>query len=263
MVIYLKFMKLFLFLFLLFPIVSSCAPWVIVANGPKIEAEQLKKKFESCKVIALDGVADSFKDHSLLPDVILGDFDSIEDPDYWGILKTFDQIDENSPPYVGNYCVTIVPAKNQNYTDLEKAIMYCDAKGADSILIVQATGGRMDQTLGNVGLLRKYHRSHRPIIIETEREKICFVYNKEVRVFGGVGDYCAIMGYPEAWMTTSGLAYNGNEYLLQLGMQESICNTLIESESTISIRGEALIILPKSSTFTIAENHRAFQAPRL
>ena len=72
-----------------------------------------------------------------------------------------------------------------------------------------------------------------------------------MHVEGGVGQYCAIMGYPEALMTTSGLAYNGDQYFLQQGVQESICNSIADFQSTISIQGEALIILPKSSVFKI------------
>ena len=63
-----------------------------------------------------------------------------------------------------------------------------------------------------------------------------------------------MMGYPQALMTTSGLAYNGDEYLLQLGVQESVCNRIVDAKSTISIQGEALVILPKSCVFKTVRN---------
>ena len=197
----------------------------------------------------------SFKSLHLYPDYILGDFDSVEDRAYWGISAV---IDEQHAPYMGNFGTLIVPAMDQNCTDLEKGIIYCDQAKATSLLIVQATGGRMDHTLVNMGLLKKYDRPDRDLIILTEKEQIFYLCNAEIVVEGGVGESCAIMGYPQALMTTSGLAYNGDEYLLQLGVQESVGNTIIESGATISIRGEALVILPKSSAFKIVKKGQVF-----
>lgn len=225
--------------------------WVIVANGSQLPADELLDSMENSKVLALDGAANRLKSIQYCPDCILGDFDSVQDPEYWGIAGTFSDIDENSTPYEGNFGVTIIPAKDQNYTDLEKGILYCDAAGASSIAIVQATGGRMDHTMGNLGLLKKYYRPDRNLIILTEKEQMFYLSDLEIAVEGGMGEYCAIMGFPEALMTTTGLAYNGDEYLVRLGVQESVCNTIVDSQAEIHIKGEALVILPKSSTFAV------------
>lgn len=221
-------------------------PWVIVANGNPFPAEELKESMKGRKVLALDGAVNRFKALQLYPDFILGDFDSVEDPFFWGITALFSEIDEQHSPYEGNFGITIIPAKDQNYTDLEKGIRYCDQSDATSILIIQATGGRMDHTLGNIGLLKKHASSDRPLILLTEKEQIFYLGNTSISIEGGEGETCAIMGYPQALMTTTGLAYNGIEYPLQLGIQESICNTIIEPHATISIQGDALIILPKN-----------------
>lgn len=223
-----------------------CDPWVIVANGSSIEVETLKESMKGRKVLALDGAVNRFKALHLYPDFILGDFDSVNEPDYWGIKALFADIDVSHSSYEGNFGITIIPAKDQNYTDLEKGIIYCDGAHATSILIIQATGGRMDHTLGNIGLLKKYAHADRPLILLTEKEQIFYLSNTGIAFEGGVGEHCAIMGYPQAFMTTTGLAYNGIEYPLQLGIQESICNIITEPSATISIQGEALIILPKS-----------------
>lgn len=242
---------LFLFLFCILGSFSYAENWVIVANGPEISDCELTEHLQNQRIMALDGAANRLKKLSIFPDVILGDFDSIEDPSYWGISKTFREIDEGSLPYEGKHAVTIVPAKDQNHTDLEKAIMYCDALGASSILVIQATGGRMDHTLGNLGVLKKYDRQNRSLMIATETEAICYLHNQRMTIEEGEGKYCGIIGYPQAWMTTKGLAYNGDHYLLQLGVQESTCNTLIEAKASIAIEGEALLILPKSARLTI------------
>lgn len=109
----------------------------------------------------------------------------------------------------------------------------------------------MDHTLRNIGLLKKHYRPDRDLILMTEKGQIFYLCNSDIVIEGGVGEYCAIMGYPEAFMTTTGLAYNGDKYLLQLGIQESACNTIVDANATISIQGEALIILPKSCAFKV------------
>lgn len=248
-------MAIFFFISCFFCTALWCDSWVIVANGSPFPVNELKESLKGRKVLALDGAVNRFKSLQIYPDFILGDFDSVEDCAYWGISAV---IDEQHAPYMGNFGTLIVPAMDQNCTDLEKGIIYCDQAKAVSLLIVQATGGRMDHTLINIGLLKKYDRPDRDLIILTEKEQIFYLCNADVVVEGGVGESCAIMGYPQALMTTFGLAYNGDEYLLQLGVQESVCNKIVESQATISIQGEALVILPKSSAFKVIKKGQAF-----
>ena len=37
------------------------------------------------KLVALDGACEILQANNITPDIILGDFDSIKDPEYWGI----------------------------------------------------------------------------------------------------------------------------------------------------------------------------------
>jgi thiamine pyrophosphokinase len=218
--------------------------WVIVANGPTIDRCHLQQILENKQVIALDGAANLMQALKMQPNVILGDFDSIIDREYWGIQHTFHEIDEQSMPYLSAKGVWIVPAKDQDYTDLEKGILYCEQQSAQAIWIVNAVGGRMDHTLNNIGLLRKHYRPDRAMSILTENERIEYIREGKTKIQGRIGDACAILGYPEAIITTHGLKYNGQNYPLILGRQESVCNTLLETEAEIQIQGEALVIHP-------------------
>jgi thiamine pyrophosphokinase len=222
--------------------------WVIVADGPSVSRDQIVRAATERKVVALDGAVNSMRAHGIYPQVILGDFDNIHDPHFWGIKETFQQITNFSEPYQGNFDIWIVPAKDQDYTDLEKGILFCDLNGAESILILNAVGGRMDHTLGNIGLLKKHHKQGRPLYIETDSQRIEFIRDGVTEIRGEIGNYCAVMGYPEASMTTTGLSYNGQDYPLKLAMQESVCNSLAETVATVEIKGEALVIHPLCPT---------------
>ena len=80
--------------------------------------------------------------------------------------------------------------------------------------------------------------------MEIKEKKIEYIKDDSMRIRGNVGDNCAIMGYPEGVMSTTGLTYNGDNYHLKLGLQESVSNTLAAPVAEISIQGEALIIHP-------------------
>lgn len=218
--------------------------WLIVANGNPVLKEELVSYIEGRKILALDGAANGFKNFHLYPHYILGDFDSIEDPQYWGI-------NSEEQTYQGHFGVTIVPAMNQDFTDLEKGILFCDQQKASSILIIQTTGDRMDHTLGSFELLKKYQSLDRPLVTHTDREQVFFLRDTAIFIEGGERGYCAILGYPKATITTNGLLYNCSEYLIELGVSNSVCNQIDQPTSTIAIKGEALIILPKECTWHI------------
>lgn len=216
--------------------------FLIVANGPFKGIEPILKLSEGRIIVALDGAVNHLQQFDFIPHVILGDFDSIQNKAYWGIKDDFKNIQKS---YMGNFGILIAPAKDQNYTDLEKGIVFCDIKNASDILIINAFGSnRLDHSLGNLGLLRKYYHLNRPISLLTESQKVEFVKDNIISIKGVIGDYCAIMGYPEAVITTRGLCYDCTNYPLTLGIHESVCNHLAEPVAHVEIKGEALVIQP-------------------
>lgn len=221
--------------------------YLIVANGPFLPREILIEAALNRKIIALDGAATQLAKLGIKPHVILGDFDSIDDEGkkLWGITATFSEITNESKPYPGKNGVTIVPSKDQNLTDLTKAIRYCDQQGAKSIDIVCAVGtDRMDFTIGNIRTLRGEYRKERIIRLHTDTQTLIFVADNKTFIEGDIGDYCGIVSFPSASFTSQGLEYNGTNYLLKFGFTDSICNRLQQTRAEIIIQGEALIIHP-------------------
>lgn len=218
--------------------------YLIIANASSLNKNHLEHAKEGRLTIALDGAADKMKSFGIIPDIILGDFDSIQDHDYWGIKQTFTNIDVQSKPYRGRHNVLIVPAKNQDLTDLEKAIIYCDQDQVTSILIINATDERMDHTLYNTRLLRKYHKDDRPLMIRTPTATLEYIKDGITEITGFPGDTCAIMAFPYGYFTSRGLTYDVTNYPLEFGRSESVCNSLKEKTATIEITGEALVIHP-------------------
>ena len=102
-------------------------PLQILANAPYI--------------VCCDGGADAYIDRGNVPDVIIGDGDSLSE--------------ENRRKYSHIlHCVS-----DQETNDQTKAVNFLLSQGKKNIAIVGATGKREDHTLGNISLLIDYMRT--------------------------------------------------------------------------------------------------------
>lgn len=246
-----------LFFFIL-PSLQSTTKFLIVANAPNpidwLYVDTMKNK--GYKIVALDGATNQFLKNKRKPDIILGDLDSIESEAEWGIKATFSTIDNDSLPYIGTNDVLIVPAKDQDNTDLHKAIVYCDKANATEIVIINAYGGRMDHELGNISLLKHLYRSDRPIRMRTKLQTLEFVHASKdspaiISVSGKIGDHVGIVGFPKATLVRStGVQYAAAHYPLEL-LSGSTCNPLITEEAQLIITGDALVIYPNTDAYDI------------
>lgn len=222
--------------------------FIIVANGSFLPPRIIQAAIQGKTIVSLDGATNKLSRMDITPDIILGDFDSInaENREQYGIKAGFIDIDDNSPPYAGKHGVHIVPAKRQSATDLQKAIKYCDKVGAASITILNATGGRLDFHESNLRTLRSHYRENRPLILLTEQQTIRYLKDEDYTISGLPGDECGVVGYPVGQMSSEGLQYETNDFKLEFGFSESTCNKLRGNQAMIRIKGEALVIAPAS-----------------
>lgn len=224
--------------------------YLIVGNAPFLSKSIIIEAAEDSCIVALDGASNKLANLGIKPDIILGDFDSLDEKTMrlWGINQAI------SEPYMGKCGVSIVPAKNQNFTDFQKAIFFAMRQAnkygflnATSIHAVCITGGRADHEQTNILALKQYHSPHCPIYLHNECQSIQFVSNQTVHIQGRHNDYCGLFGMPDAKMSVknSGLAY-GNETLYSLSFaQFSSSNRLTgDNGAIVEIQGEALIIHP-------------------
>ena len=214
--------------------------YIIIANGQFLVREIIEEAKSGKTIVALDGAVNKLQQLQIMPQVILGDFDSITSAAqiFWGIEQTYDDLTEKTAYYTGKYGVKIVPVKDQLHTDLVKAIRYCDQCLATSITIICASGGRADHTEGNKIALRTEYRYDRPIILYTEQQTLRYAMNETILMNGKIGDYCGILATNPGTCTSLGLEYEC------INQAVSICNRLKSSSATLTINGGALLIMP-------------------
>lgn len=95
-------------------------------------------KFE--KVVAVDGGLEAAKELDIIPDVIVGDFDTVH-PEILAYYRKMEHI------------VWEVHQPEKDDTDTELAIKRALAMNCSHITLLGATGGRLDHMVGNIHLL--------------------------------------------------------------------------------------------------------------
>lgn len=121
-------------------------------------------------------------------DAVLGDFDS---------YKREKILCEN---------VRVYPQK-KDYTDSEIAAQYAVERGADTILLLAATGGRLDHSLGNIYLLKTLCEQNVSASIFDGASELRYV-NDEASFCGKKGDVLSLIPFAEADdFVTEGLEY--------------------------------------------------------
>ena len=140
----------------------------IIVSGGDIQSDFalyfLKKNIEKAgreniRLIAADRGLEFFLDYLILPDVVIGDFDSLsedgknflemqnEDIPYGGMLEWKLQKGEGKVVEV----VRLRPEKDDS--DTQSAMNYAIQNGAKEIVILGVTGNRVDHLMANFGLL--------------------------------------------------------------------------------------------------------------
>jgi thiamine pyrophosphokinase len=117
---------------------------LIIGSGNSIDKNIFKQeKVDADYIICADGGLEKADELNLLPDVIIGDFDSVN-PD---VLKK----------YMDMNIRTMKFPKEKDYTDMELAIEYALKMGFCNLTLIGASGSRLDHTFANAMLLEKYY----------------------------------------------------------------------------------------------------------
>lgn len=202
----------------------------ILANGEYRHEERLLPLVrEADLVIAADGGANWLAAQGLVPDVLVGDMDSITD-------KVRDRIESE-----GGRLVTASRAKDE--TDLELALLEAVAMDVQQITVLGALGGRIDHALANVQLLALTALRGRDVRLY-DGTSYLWLADSRTRVQGEPGDLVSLipLGGDVRGVRTQGLAYPLRGETLFVGPARGISNVMTEVEATIELEGGTLLV---------------------
>lgn len=182
-------------------------------------------------IISVDGGIRYIKALNLVPDVIIGDFDSSKRDE----IRAFPE------------AIVMSFKQEKNATDGDIAIEYIIDSPIKEVLIFGALGNRVDHMLSNISMLEKLYKNQVKAEIMDTFNRILYTEN-QVKIFSEGFKYFSIIPVSA---TVTGVNIQGGKYPLvdaQMNRINSLglSNEFLKEEVIISIeKGAALIVRSK------------------
>ena len=206
----------------------------LIVTGGKLDlsfAGPFLKNQSFERIIAVDGGLKAVKELGLEPDVIVGDFDSV-DPLVLEYYRSRDHI------------VWDVRRPEKDETDTELAFLRAQAMGCTDLVILGATGGRIDHMLGNIHLLFPcLQKGIRASLFDGQNRIFLLDGSYTFRRRELWGKYISFLPLTERveGITLRGFKYPLTERDIEIGTSLCLSNELEEEEGTITFREGVLI----------------------
>jgi len=219
---------------------------VIFANGKMDNPDKARAQVDSGDLlIAADGGALHCLELGLTPDLVIGDFDSLQQEDL-DILKSR-----------GSELIRY-PAR-KDYTDLELALQHAVQRGAEEILIIAALGARWDQTLANLLLPAAAALQETCITLTDGPQEIRLLRGPDrLELCGHPGETVSLvpLGGPSINITTQGLEYPLNGETLDFGSTRGISNVMLAEKASVDLQqGLLLCVIIHGDKDKLAEDY--------
>ncbi|MFC4780595.1 thiamine diphosphokinase [Eubacterium multiforme] len=205
---------------------------IIVSGGTSPSGKLLKSYLkEDDIIIGVDSGCNTLYKLNIMPNLILGDFDSIDKD----VLNYFLSKEVNLERY----------SSHKDYSDTHLA--YRRAKGiynVSEILMFGVTGTRLDHTLGNIGLLFNGLKDNISIQIIDEHNRM-FIVDKSSVIKKEEGSYVSFHALSEVVknFTIRGGKYDLTDYNMKLLEPRAICNEFLDGDINITFSEGIILVM--------------------
>lgn len=208
----------------------------LVMTGGKLDlafARSFLEKNPVDKVIAVDGGLEAAEALGLMPDYIVGDFDTV----HRDVLERF-----RAFPFI----VWEQHKPEKNETDTELARSRALTLGCGRIIFFGATGGRLDHMLGNIHALYACMQSGIEAWI-VDRQNRIYLLDEGKRFYRDAvfGTYISFLPYTEEvkGITLKGFKYPLDNKTIRRGEEVGLCisNELAERQAELTFEDGILI----------------------
>ncbi len=200
---------------------------LILANGDSPSASLLARLSATHDLIlATDGAAHYALEHGIEPHIVCGDFDSVHLERVQSVLPHTE----------------FVTTPNQDRADLEKALHLARERGAESVTITGAAGGRVDHLLANFILLLQYHTEFSLRIVDDASEVRAISEGAETLLNTTPGDTISLISPSgNARVSLTGVQWVLEDYLLPTGTM-GVSNVAISEQVAVKVQGGTLFL---------------------
>jgi thiamine pyrophosphokinase len=201
---------------------------VIISGGAVTDGARIKSLIgETDLIICADSGYDHAVSMEIKPDAVVGDMDSV-------MASTAGVETIKYPP-------------DKDFTDTELAVNTAIGRGADELLLLGCTGGRIDHTIANIMLLRQLCRRGIRAEIADEQSRIFLIDCDERRTLElqvPVGTTVSLIPLRDcAGVNTVGLKYPLRGEALPSGCSRGVSNVIQSAPASVTLDGGTLLII--------------------
>lgn len=168
--------------------------------------------------IAIDGGLRIFQEYGVTPHLIVGDMDSVDA----GLLESYRE-----------KSILVTAPAEKNETDTALAVDEAVERGADQILLLGATGGRIDHLLSNLMLLKYAMNKGAILTMEDDKQEIS-LHRGTFDLFGNKGQTISIIPMnKQAVVTARGLYYPLDRLVLTNEKPRGVSNVFQKKHAVI------------------------------
>lgn len=204
---------------------------LIFANGIEEDVEWIRPYLVQARaVIAADGGTRYLHQLGRMPDVVIGDMDSLSPAQSRWLAN-------------GRTKLVRYPAEKDE-TDLELALQYAARHYDGEIWIFAGLGGRIDQTLANIWLLAHPHWHGRTVKLVTKGQRLWLVTDNAV-IDGQVGDTVSLLPLDgDVYIKeATGLKWSLHNETLLFGLSRGISNVMTAPQVEIVVGNGRLLVV--------------------
>lgn len=201
----------------------------LVLNGEEPGSDELKLLDACDAIVCADGAAQALLKTDHVPNVIVGDLDSLR-PDTYKWAEALDVPIERH-------------AAVKDAIDGELALDKALAMGAKSILILGGHGGRTAMFLANLKVLRRVHDLGLDASMVGRGESIRYLSaGGELSLVGRTGATLNILSVDgDAIITLSGTAFDGVDIVLDRKRAKGVSNKIVSDGARITVRSGTVL----------------------
>ncbi|WP_368487692.1 thiamine diphosphokinase [Clostridium sp. BJN0013] len=204
---------------------------LIVSGGTAPSRELVQEQIkDNPLIICADGGGNCLYNYKIIPEYLVGDFDSID-----GEALMF---------FKSNNCKIEKYPRDKNFTDTEIALNKAVDLRADEIIFTGCTGSRLDHVFANLGMLLKCNHLNIKACIKDKNNIMELLDNSKV-IKGCRGQTFSLHAYCDCVKNLSiiGAKYKLDHYNLYIGDGRTVSNEFLDKDVNIIFDDGKLLLI--------------------
>lgn len=163
--------------------------------------------------------------------------------------------DCDSASVLPDNCMRVMLPREKNQSDLEAAVDLAIENGADEVLLLGCTGGRLDHFVAAVGVLEKAAAKCQRAFLIDENNLMFYQDSGNIRYPDLGYDYFSVIPLDEKLIgvSLSGLKYTLDDDTLRRNASIGVSNEFLQESAYVSIRRGAALIIYSSENIHVPD----------